>query len=128
MKITLTSVIVDDQSKALDFYTEKLGFVVKHDIPLGEARWLTVISPEGHADVELLLEPNKITASQVFQKALFDQHIPLTAFTVADVAKEYARLRALAVEFCMDPTDVGAAHVAVFNDTCGNWIQIFAPK
>jgi catechol 2,3-dioxygenase-like lactoylglutathione lyase family enzyme len=125
MKIQLTSVFVDDQEKALQFYTGPLGFVMKHDVPLGEDRWLTVVSPEGPAEIELLLEPNKNPAAQVFQKALFEQGIPLTAFTVDDIQKEYARLRKLGVEFSMEPTPMGPTTVAVLNDTCGNLIQIF---
>jgi predicted enzyme related to lactoylglutathione lyase len=125
MRILLSSVMVDDQAKALAFYTEKLGFVIKQDIDMGEARWLTVASAEDNSGVELLLEPTGHPASKVFQKALFDDGIPLTTFAVNDVQAEYERLLALDVEFSMEPTDVGATIVAVFNDTCGNWIQIY---
>jgi predicted enzyme related to lactoylglutathione lyase len=117
--------MVEDQQKALDFYTQVLGFVKKRDIPLGEARWLTVVSPEGPGDVELLLEPNSNPAAKTFQKAIFEQGIPLTAFAVDDIQSEYARLKKLGVEFTMEPTNMGATSAAVFNDTCGNLIQIY---
>jgi catechol 2,3-dioxygenase-like lactoylglutathione lyase family enzyme len=125
MRILLSSVMVDDQARALAFYTEKLGFVKKQDIDMGEARWLTVVSPEDNSGVELLLEPTGHPASKVFQKALFDDGIPLTAFAVNDVQVEYERLLALDVEFSMEPTNVGPTTVAVLNDTCGNWIQFY---
>jgi predicted enzyme related to lactoylglutathione lyase len=125
MRILLSNVMVDDQAKALAFYTEKLGFVKKQDIDMGEARWLTVTSAEDNSGVELLLEPTGHPASKVFQKALFDDGIPLTTFAVNDVQAEYERLLALDVEFSMEPTNVGPTSVAVFNDTCGNWIQIY---
>lgn len=124
MRITLTSVLVDDQEKALRFYTDKLGFVKKLDIPMGEHRWLTLVSPEGHDDVELLLEPNVNPAAQVFQKALLDQGIPLTSFAVTDTQLEYDRLEALGVAFRRKPTPMGPTVTAVFEDTCGNLIQI----
>jgi catechol 2,3-dioxygenase-like lactoylglutathione lyase family enzyme len=124
MKIQLTSVMVQNQAKASQFYTETLGFIKKHDIPMGEFNWLTVISPEGHDDVELLLEPNHNPAAKVYQAALFEQGIPATAFTVTDINAEYARLTALGVEFKMPPTPAGPVTIAIFNDTCGNWIQI----
>lgn len=123
MKIKLNSVFVDDQDKALKFYTEVLGFVKKNDIPVGEARWLTVVSPEGPDDIELLLEPNGNPAARTYQKAIFEQGIPLTAFAVEDIQKEYERMEKLGVVFSMKPTKMGAATVAVFNDTCGNLIQ-----
>ncbi len=125
MKIQLSSVMIDDQDKALRFYTEVLGFVKKRDIPLGEARWLTVVSPEGLDDIELLLEPNSNPAARTYQKAIFEQGIPLTAFAVDDIQKEYARLKKLGVEFTMEPTNMGMTTMAVFNDTCGNLIQIY---
>lgn len=125
MRILLCSVLVNDQAKALAFYTEKLGFVKKQDIDMGEARWLTVTSAEDNSGVELLLEPTGHPMSKVFQKALFDDNIPLTSFAVGNVQAEYERLLALDVEFSMEPTDVGATIVAVFNDTCGNWIQMY---
>lgn len=125
MKIQLSSVLVNDQAKALKFYTQVLGFVQKRDIPLGEARWLTVVSPEGPDNIELLLEPISNPAAKTYQKAIFEQGIPLTAFGVADIQEEYARLKKLSVEFTMEPTDMGMTTAAVFNDTCGNLIQIY---
>ncbi len=124
MKIQLTSVIVDDQSKALKFYTEVLGFRKQADISMGEFRWLTVVSPEGHADVELLLEPAAHPAAKTFQEALFRDGLPLTMFSVDDIGEEHARLKALGVNFKVDPTPAGPVTIAVFDDTCGNWIQI----
>jgi glyoxylase I family protein len=124
MKIKLTSVLVDDQDKAEKFYTEVLGFVKKHDIPMGKFRWLTVVSPEGPDDIELLLEPNENPAAQTFQKALFDQGIPLTSFAAQDVQAEYERMRALGVAFRSEPKPMGPTVVATFEDTCGNLIQI----
>ena len=129
MKITLTSVLVDDQEKALAFYTQVLGFSKKQDIPLGDARWLTVVSPEGHDDVELLLEPNAFPPATTYQKAVFDAGIPLTAFAVSHIQEEYARLRDAGVVFKTEPTNAGSTTIAVFEDTCGNLIQIFqAPQ
>jgi len=125
MKIKLSSVLVNDQEKALKFYTEILGFIKKMDIPLGQAKWLTVVSPEGPGDVELLLEPNDNPAAKTFQKAIFDQGIPLTAFAVADTQQEYERLAALGVKFRTKPTQAGPTTIAVFEDTCGNLIQIY---
>ena len=125
MRIKLSSVMVDDQAKALQFYTEKLGFVKKQDVPTGEFRWLTVVSPEAPNEVELLLEPNANPAAQVFQKALFEQGIPLTAFAVDNTQQEYEKLKEKGVVFSIEPTDVGTTTVAVFEDTCGNLIQIF---
>jgi len=124
MKIKVTSVMVDNQDKALKFYTEVLGFVKKTDIPLGEHKWLTVVSPEAPDEVELLLEPMGIEAAKVFQKALYSAGIPLTAFNVDDIQKEYERLERLGVKFSMKPTKMGPATLAVFDDTCGNNIQI----
>lgn len=127
MKINITSVMVDDQYKALKFYTEVLGFVKKVDIPVGGGlKWLTVVSPEGPDDIELLLEPNSNPAvpAQAFQKALFDAGIPATTFRVDDIHSEYARLAELGVVFTMEPTAMGEVTVAVFDDTCGNLIQI----
>ncbi|MGH8078083.1 MAG: VOC family protein [Lysobacter sp.] len=125
MKIQLTSVMVDDQDKALAFYTDVLGFVKKHDLPLGEYKWLTVVSPEGPGDIELLLEPNANPAAQVFQKALVEQGIPATAFAVDDIHSEYERLTKLGVSFRSPPTQHGPATTAAFDDTCGNLIQIY---
>jgi catechol 2,3-dioxygenase-like lactoylglutathione lyase family enzyme len=124
MRINLTSVMVDDQDKALKFYTEVLGFVKKTEVPLGKFKWLTVVSPEGPEGVELLLEPNENPAAKTFQKALFEGGIPLTSFAVDDVQKEYARLKDLGVVFRREPTQMGPVIVAVFEDTCGNLIQI----
>jgi catechol 2,3-dioxygenase-like lactoylglutathione lyase family enzyme len=129
LKIKLNSVMVDDQDKALKFYTEVLGFVKARDIPLGHGfRWISVYSPEGHADVELALEPNANPAGKTFQTALFDQGIPATAFEVDDIGSEYQRLKALSVVFTVPPTDAGPVKIAVFADTCGNLIQIYQLK
>jgi len=125
MKIALTSVMVDDQAKALKFYTEVLGFVVSKDIPMGEARWLTVVSPEGLSGVELLLEPLGFPPAKTFQKALFEAGIPATAFAVDDIQKEYERMNKLGVTFRSEPTKMGPTTLAVFDDTCGNFIQIY---
>jgi catechol 2,3-dioxygenase-like lactoylglutathione lyase family enzyme len=125
MKIKLNSVLVDDQAKALKFYTEILGFVKNKDIPVGEFRWITVVSPEGHDDIELALEPNENPAAKTFQEALFKSDIPLTAFAVEDIQKEYERLKELGVVFSMEPTVMGPTIAAVFDDKCGNLIQIY---
>jgi catechol 2,3-dioxygenase-like lactoylglutathione lyase family enzyme len=128
MRIKLNSVMVDDQQKALEFYTGVLGFVVKHDIPVGEYRWITVVSAEGPEDLELALEPNANPAGRTFQEALFAQGIPATAFESADIEAECERLRAKGVVFTQGPTDVGAVTIAVFADTCGNLIQLYQPN
>ena len=127
MKIKLTSVSIDDYDKALKFYTEILGFIKKHDIPLGGgARWITVVSPEEPNGTELLLEPNAdYPAMKALKEALVNDGIPFTAFQVDDIQKEYARLKALGVEFTMEPTNMGTTTAAVFDDTCGNLIQIY---
>ena len=125
MKIKLSSLIVDDQEKALTFYTRVLGFVKKTDIPAGKYRWLTVVSPEAPDEVELALEPNGNPASQVYQKALFDQGIPLTAFQVDDIQAEYERMKALGVVFRSEPTATGPVTIVLFEDTCGNLIQLY---
>jgi len=117
--------MVGDQEKALTFYTEILGFVKKQDIPMGEHRWLTVVSPEGSDDVELLLEPMGFEPAKTFQAALYEAGIPLTAFEVADVQAEYERLQELGVVFKGEPMDVGTTIIATFEDTCGNLIQIY---
>ncbi len=122
MKINLTSVMVNDQAKAHDFYTRVLGFVVKHDQPMGEYRWLTVVAPEGHADVELLLEPTAFPPAQVYQKALFEAGIHATVFAVDDCQKEYERMTQLGAVFRKPPTQMGPVTMAVFEDTCGNLI------
>jgi catechol 2,3-dioxygenase-like lactoylglutathione lyase family enzyme len=124
LKIALTSVLVEDQDKALKFYTDVLGFIKKADFPVGQAKWLTVVSPEGPDDMELLLEPNDNPAARTFQKALFEQGIPLTAFSVADIQQEYERLRKHGVAFRSAPARAGPVTVAVFDDTCGNLIQL----
>jgi catechol 2,3-dioxygenase-like lactoylglutathione lyase family enzyme len=125
MRIKLTSIMVDDQGKALRFYTEVLGFRKKHEIPVGEYRWITVVSPEGPDDIELSLEPNANPAAKTFQKAMFSQGIPLAAFEVADIESEHARLKALGVVFTGEPRGAGPVKIAVFSDTCGNLIQLY---
>jgi catechol 2,3-dioxygenase-like lactoylglutathione lyase family enzyme len=127
MRIKLTSIMVDDQDKALRFYTEVLGFKKKHDIPVGEYRWITVTSPEGPDDLELALEPNANPAGRAFQEAMFSQGIPIAAFEVTDIAGEFARLTALGIAFTRRPVDAGAVTIAVFADTCGNLIQLYQP-
>ena len=128
MRIKLNSIMVDDQQKALEFYTGVLGFVTKHDIPVGEYRWITVVSPEGRDDLELALEPNANPAGRTFQEALFGQGIPATAFESADVEKDFQRLRAKGVVFTTEPTNMGAVTIAIFADTCGNLIQLYQPN
>jgi glyoxylase I family protein len=127
MRIKLTSIMVDDQEKALRFYTDVLGFRKKHDIPVGEYRWITVTSPEGPDDLELALEPNANPAGKAFQGAMFSQSIPLAAFEVSDIAAEYSRLSAQGVAFTKAPTQAGPVTLAVFADTCGNLIQLYQP-
>jgi len=124
MKITVTSVLVDDQAKALKFYTEVLGFLKKTDVPLGKDRWLTVVAPEQLDGPELLLEPMGFAPAKTYQKALFDAGIPLISFTVADIAATHARLQNLGVVFRSPPTKMGPVTVTTFEDTCGNLIQI----
>jgi len=124
VRIYITSVFVDDQDKALKFYTEILGFVKKHDIPLGQARWLTVVSPQDPDGTELLLEPDGHPAAKPFKQALVEDGIPLTSFAVDDVHAEYERLRSLGVRFTQEPLAMGGVTMAVFDDTCGNLIQI----
>lgn len=126
MRIRLNSIMVDDQDRALAFYTGVLGFVKKHDIPVGGgARWLTLVSPEGPGELELVLEPNGNPAGRTYQEALFAQGIPATAFEVDDVVAEHARLKAQGVSFTQAPTPAGPTVIAVFADTCGNLIQIY---
>ena len=127
MRIKLTSVMVDDQEKALRFYTQVLGFKKKSDIPVGEYRWITVVSPEGPGDLELALEPNANPAGKMFQEAMFAQGIPLAAFEVTDIAQEFARLTAKGVAFTREPAEAGPVTIAVFADTCGNLIQLYQP-
>jgi catechol 2,3-dioxygenase-like lactoylglutathione lyase family enzyme len=124
MRIYLTSVLVDDQDKALRFYTDVLGFTKKTDIPLGEARWLTVVAPDQPEGPELLLEPDAHPAAKPFKAALVADGIPATSFAVEDVHAEFQRLRGRGVRFTQDPLDMGAVTTAVFDDTCGNLIQI----
>ena len=121
------SIMVDDQSRALRFYTEVLGFVKSKEIPVGEYRWLTVVSSEAPKDIELSLEPNVNPAGRTFQKAMFDQGIPIAAFEVSDLDAEYQRLRALGVAFTSEPRDAGPVRIAVFADTVGNLIQLYQP-
>ncbi|MFJ2744642.1 VOC family protein [Streptomyces sp. NPDC087440] len=124
MRITITSVFVDDQAKALSFYTDKLGFVKKHDVPAGGARWLTVVSAEDPEGTELLLEPDQHPAAQAYKKALVADGIPAVQFTVDDVRAEFARLSALGVTFTVEPMEAGPVWVAVLDDTCGNLVQL----
>jgi len=125
MRIKLTSIMVDDQDKALRFYTDVLGFRKKHEVPVGQYKWLTVVSPEGSDDLELSLEPNANPAGKAFQEAMFAQGIPVAAFETPDIAAEYERLRARDVAFTRAPTKMGPVTMAVFSDTCGNLIQIY---
>jgi len=124
MKIVVTGVMVNDQEKALQFYTGPLGFAKKADIPTGGARWLTVVSPDQPDGPELLLEPASFPPAKTYQKALFDAGIPFTSFAVADVEATYGRLQRLGVVFRTKPTKMGLVTIAVFDDTCGNLIQI----
>jgi catechol 2,3-dioxygenase-like lactoylglutathione lyase family enzyme len=128
MKINLTSVMVDDQNKALAFYTDKLGFVKKADVAAGEHRWLTVVGPDDPDGPQLLLEPDSHPAAKPFKKALVNDGMPYTSFAVADVDAEFDRLRALGVRFTQEPAAMGAVTTAVFDDTCGNLIQIASAK
>ena len=128
MRIYLSSIFVDDQDKALRFYTEVLGFVKKEDIPLGEFRWLTVVSPEEPDGTELVLEPGAHPAVKPFKDALMNDGIPFASFAVDDVHKEFERLRELGVRFTQEPVDMGVVEIAVFDDTCGNLIQIAQRK
>ncbi len=124
MRIHLTGVMVDDQQKALRFYTQTLGFKEKHNLPLGEHAWITVVSEEAPDGTELLLEPDEHPAVGPFKKAMFEDGIPSAAFAVDDVAAEHQRLEALGVRFVQLPTDLGTVKIAVFDDTCGNLVQI----
>jgi catechol 2,3-dioxygenase-like lactoylglutathione lyase family enzyme len=128
IRIHVTSVLVDDQAKALAFYTEKLGFVKKNDVPTGEHRWLTVVSPAEPDGVELLLEPSGHPAADPFREALVADGIPFTSFAVEDVHAEVERLKGLGVEFTQEATDLGPVVTAVLDDTCGNLIQLAAVK
>ncbi|MFC7534066.1 VOC family protein [Actinoplanes sp. GCM10030250] len=124
MRVYVTSVLVNDQAEALKFYTEKLGFVKKNDIPLGEASWLTVVSPEDPEGCEVLLEPSGHPAAKPWKEALVNDGIPATSFAVDDVQAEFERLRDLGVRFTQEPVQMGNVTTAVLDDTCGNLIQI----
>ncbi|MCM3181159.1 VOC family protein [Cytobacillus horneckiae] len=124
MNIIVASIFVQDQDKALKFYSEKLGFVKKEDVPTGEYRWITLVSPGDQAGTELLLEPNAHPAAKEYQKKIFAEGIPATMFGVADVHEEYKQLMEKGVTFTMEPTQMGEMTIAVFDDTCGNLIQI----
>jgi catechol 2,3-dioxygenase-like lactoylglutathione lyase family enzyme len=124
MKIIVTSIFVQDQDKALKFYTETLGFVKKHDVPVGEYRWIALVSRDDQDGTELLLEPNDHPAAKEYQKKIFAEGIPATMFGVADVREEYKRLIKYGVKFTIEPTEMGEVTLAVFDDTCGNFIQI----
>jgi catechol 2,3-dioxygenase-like lactoylglutathione lyase family enzyme len=124
MRIVLTSDLVDDQANSHRFYTDVLGFATKNDVPLGEARWLTVVSPDDPDGTELLLEPDSHPAAKPFKSALVEDGIPATSFGVDDVRAEYERLRDRGVRFTQEPTQMGPTTTAVFDDTCGNLIQI----
>ena len=126
MKIKLSSIFVDNQSKALKFYTEVLGFKKSKEIPVGEFKWLTVTSPDGPADIELVLEPNANPAAKQYQESIFKQGIPINAFEVDDIKSEYERLKDQ-VMFTMAPTQQGPVTIAIFADTCGNLIQLYQP-
>ena len=124
MRITHTGVFVNDQDEALKFYTETLGFVKKHDLPVGKFKWLTVVSPDDPEGTELLLEPNDNPVSQAYQKGLFDQGIPAALFGATDIRAEFEKLKSLGVAFTMEPTEAADVTIAVFDDTCGNLIQV----
>jgi predicted enzyme related to lactoylglutathione lyase len=127
MWIGLSSVMVDDQEKAVKFYTGVLGFVKKQDIPTGEFRWLTVTSPEGSGEIELVLEPMGFPPAKDYQSALFEAGIPLTAFFTRDIHSEYKRLKERGVVFRGEPQEMGAIISAIFEDTCGNLINLVQP-
>ena len=128
MRIKLNSIFVDAQDKALRFYTEVLGFQKKQDFPVGGARWITVTSPEGPDDLELVLEPNGHPAASAYQSALMKDGIPCTAFESQDIQAEVQRLKERGVTFTMEPTNAGTVVIAIFSDTCGNLIQIYQVK
>lgn len=127
MRIKLTSVMVDNQDKGLKFYTEIFGFMKKHEIPVGEYKWITVTSRDGRDDLELALEPNANPAGKAFQEAMFTQGIPIAAFEVSDIASEFKRLKSLGVVFTKEPSRMGPVIVAICADTCGNLIQLYQP-
>ncbi|PML43771.1 glyoxalase [Vibrio lentus] len=124
MKIVVTSVLVEDQDKALDFYTNILGFIKKTEVPLGEHKWLTVVSPQEQSGVELLLEPMAFEPAKQYQDSLKEAGIPWTSFAVDDVNAEYERLVDLGVDFSIAPREAGSMMIAVLDDTCGNYIQL----
>lgn len=124
MNIIVTSLFVEDQDQALNFYTETLSFVKKNDIPMGEFRWITVVSPDEQNGTELVLEPNVHPAAKEYQQKIFAEGIPATMFGVEDVQKEYERLLEKGVKFSIEPTEMGNVKIAVLDDTCGNLIQI----
>ncbi|WP_298827846.1 VOC family protein [uncultured Planococcus sp.] len=124
MNILVTSLFVEDQDKALKFYTETLGFIEKNDIPMGEFRWITLVSPDNQQGTELVLEPNNHPAAKEYQQKIFADGIPATMFGVEDVQKEYERLLDQGVNFTIEPTEMGNVKIAVLDDTCGNLIQI----
>ncbi|MDI2027581.1 VOC family protein [Saccharopolyspora sp. TS4A08] len=128
MRINLHSIMVDDQEKALRFYTEALGFQIKHNIPMGEFAWITLVSPEDPNGTELVLEPDQHPAAKPFKEALVADGIPFTSFAVEDVHAEHDRLTAQGVRFTQAPTDMGPVTTAVLDDTCGNLIQIAHEK
>ena len=128
MQITLSSILVDDQDRALRFYTDVLGFEKKHDIPLGRYRWLTLTSPEGASGVELVLEPAEFAPARIYQKALYDAGIPATAFISTDINAEVQRLTARGVQFRGEPTKVGSVIAVLFEDTCGNVLNLVQPE
>ena len=128
MRIHLASVLVDDQQKALRFYTETLGFQLKHNIPLGEHAWITVVSEEAPEGTQLVLEPDAHPAVRPFKRALVEDGIPWTSFAVDDIEAEHERLLGRGVRFVQPPTDLGTVITAVFDDSCGNLIQIVAEK
>jgi catechol 2,3-dioxygenase-like lactoylglutathione lyase family enzyme len=127
MRINLSSVLVDDQEKALKFYTEKLGFTKMADIPMGDYRWLTVVAPEGPAGVELVLEPMGFPPAVDYQKALFKANIPFTAFLTDDIEAEFKRLKTQGVIFRGEPQEMGPIKSVLFEDTCGNLINLVQP-
>ncbi len=124
LKIIVTSLFVQDQGRALEFYSEKLGFIKKEDVPVGEFRWITLVSPDDQGGTELLLEPNNHPAAKEYQQRIYADGIPATMFGVADIQAEYRRLKDKGVTFTMEPTKMGDITIAVFDDTCGNLIQI----
>jgi len=125
IRIRLTSIMVNDQNKARKFYTEKLGFIIKRDIPMGLANWLTIVSPIEPDGTEIVLEPTLHSASRLYQEALYGEGTPLTALAVDNIEEEYARLTERGVVFQGEPKQMGPTTVAIFDDTCGNYVQLF---